>query len=132
MPWRLKHGAHAIEVGLAIRAADHAFAVERHRAHGQRLQRPGDGGQLLAPVVAAAGEHAHALALADSEESKPVVFDLIGPPRPGRHRAADRRQARLNEQHQVFQASRPCQLSGIPGFSFQYGRTSTRLPLPWH
>ena len=43
------------------------------------------------------GEHAQALALPNRQESKPVVFDLIGPPGPGRHDAADRRQAGLDE-----------------------------------
>jgi hypothetical protein len=30
--------------------------------------------------------------------------------------------------HHFSQAERPCQLSGMPAFSFQFGRTSTRLP----
>ena len=30
--------------------------------------------------------------------------------------------------HHLSQAERPSHLSGMPGFSFQLGRTSTRLP----
>jgi hypothetical protein len=42
-------------------------------------------------------EHAHPIALAAADETEAVMLDLIGPHRAGRHRAADRRQARLDE-----------------------------------
>jgi hypothetical protein len=99
-----KAGAHAIEVELAIGAADHAFAVEHHPAHRQGQQGVGDGRQLLASVVAVPGVDAHALALVESEEPKPVVFDLICPLPPGRHRAADRCQTGFEEQGHHFLA----------------------------
>ena len=44
-----------------------------------------------------ATKHAHAVAIAAADEAKAVVFDFIGPLRPGRHRMAERRQARLDE-----------------------------------
>jgi hypothetical protein len=42
-------------------------------------------------------EDPHALLVAHGEEPEPVVFDLISPLPPGRHRAADGRQAGLDE-----------------------------------
>ena len=89
--------AHAVEVGAAVGRTDHYLAVERHRPGRERAHGLGDGWQLPAPIVTAACEGAHALAVAQADEPEPVVLDLIRPFGAGRHGAAHGRQAGLDE-----------------------------------
>jgi hypothetical protein len=91
--------AHGIEVGLPISTTYDALTVEHYRAHGQVQKGVSNGGKPLAPIMAAARVDAHLLALADGEEAEAVVLNLIGLLRPGRHCAANGRQARLDKVH---------------------------------
>jgi hypothetical protein len=52
----------------AILAADHALAVERQRLNRERRQRLGNPWHANGPVMAAPGEHAHAVAIAAADE----------------------------------------------------------------
>jgi hypothetical protein len=60
-------------------------------------QRLCDCRDAVGVVVAAPGEHAHALPLAPADEPEAVVLDFVSPLRPGRRGMAERRKARLNE-----------------------------------
>jgi hypothetical protein len=50
-PLPAKHGAHAVEIGDPIRSADHAPAVEDHRADRQRSQGGSDRRKLRTPLL---------------------------------------------------------------------------------
>ena len=49
-----EHSAHAVEIGETVRSADHALAVEDHRADRRRSQGGGDRRELRAPLVTGA------------------------------------------------------------------------------
>jgi hypothetical protein len=49
-----KHPTHAVEIGDAVRPADHTLAIEDHRADRQRSQGGGDRRELCAPLVTGA------------------------------------------------------------------------------
>src|SRR5262249_20654972 len=74
-----------------------SLAVDRHRFDAERLQRFGNCGHAVSPILAMAAEHAHAVAVAPADEPEAVVLDFVGPCRPGWNGVAERRQARLNE-----------------------------------
>jgi len=67
-------------------------ATPSHPRLGQRL---GNRRYAVGVVVAAPGEHAHAVAVAPADESETVVFCFVGPLRPGRDRIGERWQARF-------------------------------------
>ena len=70
-------------------------------------------GSSLGEHRRSATKHPHAVAIAAADEAKAVVFDFIGPLRPGRHRMAERRQARLDETFGAASNSRTPPLQAV-------------------
>jgi hypothetical protein len=61
------------------------------------LQRLGNPGHALGPIMAPAGECSDPIAVASAHETVAVVLDLVDPKRPARHGATKRRDARFYE-----------------------------------
>src|SRR4051794_28584819 len=91
-----------IEVGDAVDAKDHGFAVKDEpllsvvqRGLGYPRITPG-------PVSAIAGEQPHAIVLPDDQHPVAVVFHFVKPVRPLRNLLSSRRQAELVPTHHNF------------------------------
>ena len=95
-PPRLDTAHMASKSDRASGSADDPFAVDQADATGQCLYGSAMAGSCLLQSWPPGRTRASACP-AEPQELKPVVFDLIGPPGPGRHDAADRRQAGLDE-----------------------------------
>jgi len=75
------------------------------------------------------GKYAHAVRFSPHNETEVIMLDLVGHPGPVGTRRLIVGSAGLNEKHYSSEAGRVSQSSGIPGFSFQFGRMSRRLSL---
>jgi hypothetical protein len=75
MPARMQ----AVEIRDAVHAQQHRLAID-HKRTGEVAQRGfDDSGIPIAPIVAVAGEQAHALALALDDQAIAVMFDFMEP-----------------------------------------------------
>ena len=72
----------AVEVGDAVDAEQHRFAVDHERAVAVAQRGLDDAADSVAPVVAVAGEQPHALAVALDDQAVAVVLDFVKPFRP--------------------------------------------------
>ena len=85
----------AVEVRNAVYAEQDGLPVDHERGVPVAQRGLGDQRIAVAPVVAVAGEQAHALALALDDQAVAVVLDFVKPVRPGRNLGSARRDAGL-------------------------------------
>jgi hypothetical protein len=96
----------AIEIGDAIVITHRHLAVDR-RVRAERGRSRYDQRIAVAPVVAAAGEEAHANAAPADDQPIAVVLDFVNPLRPYRDLIGARRDAGLDEAHGAAHRRRP-------------------------
>ncbi len=96
-----------VEVGHAARAGDDDLAVDPRRRRAERAQRPGDERQPRRPVLAAAGEAPHRLAVDAGEHAVAVELGLPQPVALGGRRADEGGEHRLDRLRQRHRAAMP-------------------------
>ena len=84
-----------VEIGDAIDAEQHRFAVDHERTVSIPQRGLDDQRKPIAPVVAVTGEQAHAFAVAMNDQAVAVVLDFVDPFRPVGNLGAARRNAGL-------------------------------------
>jgi hypothetical protein len=75
------------------RAVNHRLTVQGERPRLRRGRGGSDGGIAIGPVISAAGEEAHHLAVAADDQPISVMFDFVHPIRPRRRLVSERRDA---------------------------------------
>jgi hypothetical protein len=88
-------GIQRVEIGNAVDAEDHGFAVDYEMPTAVLERGLDDSGVSAAPVVAVACKQPNAVAFMVNDQVETVVFDFVNPFRAGRDLGAARRDGGL-------------------------------------
>ena len=94
------------DLAACIRVARDRLAVDDARAHRQHRNRRRDLSEASGKVDAFSGKEPHSRAVADRDDAKSVVLDLVNPTRPGWRLLSESGQARFDAVQLAVQLTR--------------------------